>query len=61
MSDWKQIAISLAVDALAWAGLFRALRPFGLLSIRGRDIAEAVGFLLLGLGLMWGSYLLWFW
>jgi hypothetical protein len=54
-----QIGISFVVTLLAWFALFGALRPFGLLSVGVRDVAQAVGCLVLSMGLFWLSYRVW--
>lgn len=54
-----QIAVSMVVAALAWLALWRAMRPFGLIAIGGRDVLEGVAYAGVGSLLLWSSYRLW--
>lgn len=57
-----QIAVSMV---LMWAAMFfialRAFRPFGFLTISRRDIVEAIGYGVLGCGLIALSGWIWMW
>jgi hypothetical protein len=54
-----QIGISLIIAGLAWASIWGAFRPFGLLVITRRDALQGAGAALLGVGLLGLSGYVW--
>jgi hypothetical protein len=54
-----QIGISLVIAAFAWIALWRALRPFGLITIKLSDIRKGITYAAVSFCLFWLSGLLW--